>query len=281
MRVRRVNDLLAGWERLGLASTEPQSRPHGSAVFSLKERSLESATRPYRIAFIDIETAPNLGYTWAKYEQNVIAFKKEWFMLSFAVKWAGADKVKTYGLPQFEGYENDRADDSNLVAKLWSVLDEADLVVAHNGDRFDLRKANARFLQHGLTPPSPYKTVDTLKLARKYFALTSNKLDDIAKVLGLGKKAETGGFQLWLDCMAGDEKAWRKMLRYNANDVVLLEKVYECLRPWHATHPDTHFGACYACGSGRLTRRGFEFGNGKKHQRLQCQGCGKWSSEKA
>lgn len=241
---------------------------------------MDQPTRPFRVAFLDLETAPNLGYTWAKYEQNVISFEREWFLLSFAVKWSDKKRVHTFGLPHFAGYEKDRADDKKLVAKLWSVLDEADLVIAHNGDRFDLRKANARFLQHGMTPPSPYRTVDTLKIARKYFALTSNKLNDVAKVLGLGKKSDTGGFQLWLDCMAGDAAAWRKMLRYNANDVVLLEKVYEHLRPWHTSHPDTHIGACHACGSAKLQRRGVEFGNGKKYHRIQCNGCGKWSREK-
>jgi hypothetical protein len=34
-----------------------------------------------------LETAPNLGYVWGKWEQNVIDFKKSWYVLSFAVLW--------------------------------------------------------------------------------------------------------------------------------------------------------------------------------------------------
>lgn len=243
-------------------------------------------SRPYRIALIDLETAPNLGYTWGKYEQNVIRFVKEWFLLSFAVKWYGGEgKTKVYALPDFPGYDEDRANDSQLVAKLWEVLDEADLVIAHNGDRFDLRKSNARFLFHGMNPPSPYRTVDTLKLVRKHFALNSNKLDDVAKLLGLGRKAETGGFELWEACMAGDRAAWRKMTRYNGQDVDLLEKIYERLRPWHATHPaiaTLHAGlTCPACGSTEMQKRGFDLVGQKKIQRFQCSGCGKWSRGKS
>jgi hypothetical protein len=237
-------------------------------------------TRPYRIVYIDIETAPNLGYTWAKYEQNVIAFEREWFMLSFAFKWAGEVKPTVYTLPDFVGYDDDKSNDAQLVAKLWAVLDEADLVIAHNGDKFDIKKTNARFLLHGMAPPAPYRTIDTLKVARRHFALTSNKLDDIAKALGLGQKADTGGFQLWLDCMSGDRKAWKKMARYNGNDVDLLEKVYERLRPWHATHPCIEAGACAACGSDHVIRRGVAFSGGKKFQRYQCFECGKWSMSK-
>ena len=238
--------------------------------------TLETPNRPYRIAFIDIETAPNLGYTWGKYEQNVIAFEQEWFLLSFAVMWDGEDTAKTYKLPDFPGYDENRSNDAQLAAKLWAVLDEADLVVAHNGDRFDIKKANARFLAHGMTPPSPFKTVDTLKLARRHFALTSNKLDDVARALGLGRKAETGGFQLWRDCMAGDRKAWAKMARYNSQDVLLLAKVYERLRPWHPTHPNIEQGTCPACGSDHLMSRGVAFNGDKRVRRFQCYGCGKW-----
>lgn len=247
--------------------------------------SVDVPVRPYRIALIDLETAPNLGYTWAKYEQNVISFVREWFLLSFAVKWYGSDeKTKVYALPDFAGYDDDRNNDAALTAKLWEVLNEADLVIAHNGDRFDLRKANARFLFHGMSPPAPYRTVDTLKLVRRHFSLNSNKLGDVAKILGLGQKAETGGFGLWESCMAGDRSAWRKMTRYNAQDVDLLEKIYERLRPWHIAHPaiaavQDGF-ACPACGSALMQKRGHELIGRKRIQRYQCLGCGKWSRGK-
>ena len=74
------------------------------------------------------------------------------------------------------------------------MFDEADVVIAHNGDKFDMRKANARFGHY--EPPMPVQQVDTLKVARKYFKFESNKLGDLGEHLGLGNKEVTGGFAL-------------------------------------------------------------------------------------
>ena len=91
------------------------------------------------------------------------------------------------------------------------ILDEADIIIAHNGDRFDLRKIKARFLSNGIMPPMPYKTIDTLKVARKEFALTSNKQDYITKLLGVQEKLDTD-FQLWVDCMDGYIDALKRII---------------------------------------------------------------------
>jgi hypothetical protein len=99
--------------------------------------------------------------------------------------------------------------------------------------------------------------------------------------LGLGHKAETGGFQLWLDCMSGDEKAWRKMRKYNAQDVVLLEKVYDRFKPWHTSHPNIAIKSaelrCPACASLNVQRRGYQYLASFKRVRYQCNECAKWS----
>ncbi len=125
------------------------------------------------IILLDIETAPSLGYVWGIWEQNVISVKEEWFILSFATKVLGVGKPVIYALPDYKHYKRNHYDDEALVKELWKILDEADVVIAHNGDRFDIKKSNARFIYHGLKPPSPYKTIDTLKIARKHFNFNS------------------------------------------------------------------------------------------------------------
>lgn len=234
-----------------------------------------------RILFLDIESSPNLSYTWGKYEQNVIAFEREWNILSFAYKWSGDKTVRVFSLPDFPLYKKEPFNDKQLIIKLFDLLNNADVVVGHNIDRFDLRKINARFLKHKMQPPSPYKTVDTLKLSRKYFALNSNKLNDISEYMGLGSKEDTGGFTLWLSCMSGIKSAWRTMVKYNKQDVVLLEKVYLYLRAWHTGNPNqnlyqgsTH--KCPACG-GDTQKRGLMYTRVGKYQRHQCKSCGSWS----
>jgi len=238
-----------------------------------------------KILFLDIENSPNLGYIWGKYEQDVISFKQEWYMLSFAYKWLGDRRVKSVGLPDFKLYKKEKTNDRELVGALWKLLDEAEIVIMHNGDAFDVRKSNARFLFHGFTPPAPYRTVDTLKWARKYFFLNSNKLDDIVKYLGLGEKVKTGGFDLWLGCMSGDKKAWKQMLKYNAKDVDLLESVYNKLRSWSDNHPNVNIvdekkNACPICGSTKIQKSGFRMTRVGKYQRFLCNSCGGWSHGK-
>jgi DNA polymerase III epsilon subunit-like protein len=230
---------------------------------------------------LDIECTPNLSFTWGKYEQDVIEFAKEWYLLSFSVKWLDSSKVEVFTLADFPGFNKSKDSDKELCEKLWSYIDKADLIIAHNGDRFDLKKINARFAVNGLLPPSPYKTIDTLKIAKKHFAFNSNKLNDLGVTLGLGKKAETGGFQLWKDCMSGDRKAYKRMAIYNRQDVVLLEKIYLKLRPFSSNHPSVLRDSshkCMMCSSANVQYRGYNFSKMGKSKRWQCLDCGGWSS---
>lgn len=235
-----------------------------------------------RILLFDIETAPNVSYTWGKYDQNVIEFKQEWYIMSFAYKWLDEDKVVCHALPEYKSYKKDREDDKELVKELHKLFNEADMVIAHNGDEFDIKKANARFIYHGLNPPAPYKTVDTKKIAKNNFKFNSNSLTDLGQHLGLGEKLPTGGFSLWKGCMSGDKKSWDTMIKYNKQDVKLLEQVYLKLRPWHKTHPNLgHFAeekhSCPKCGSTHLQSRGLSKTLSSIYRRFQCQGCGAWS----
>jgi hypothetical protein len=227
---------------------------------------------------LDCETTPNLGYTWGKYEQNVIAFVKEWEILTIAWKWLGENH--TYAVGRYTHTELE------ILDKIHRELCKADIVIAHNGDAFDLKKLNARFIYHGLNAPEPYKSIDTLKVARKHFAFTSNKLADLGKHLGLGDKIDTGGFELWEKCIAGDLRAFNKMLAYNKQDVVLLEKIYLKLRPYMTNHPNVNVldetsDCCPTCGSFKIQKRGFGLTVGGKYQRYQCTSCGSWSKGKS
>ncbi len=245
----------------------------------------------YRVAFVDIETTPLTGMIWGMYEQNVLKVLKHSHLLSFSVKWQHEDKVQTYGLPDFPLYQKDKENDRELALKLWNVFNDADLIIGHNSNDFDNKKSAARFIYHKFAPPSPYKTVDTLKVARKYFSFPSNKLGDLAEFLGLGAKEHTGGFDLWVEC--GDPEnynpaSWKKMLSYNKKDVVLLEQLYNLFRGWDTTHPNVnlsnaHDRQCPVCSkTDTIELRGFRYMKSYKVQKFVCLkakgGCGKWSS---
>jgi len=233
-----------------------------------------------KILLYDIETAPTLGYVWQLWEANVLRVVQQWHMLCFSYKWLGEKKTRVISLPQFSSYKKNPTDDRYLVEALHGLFEQADVIVAHNGDNFDIKKSNAKFIEHGFAPPEPYKTVDTLKVARKYFKFDSNKLDSLGAYLGVGRKIKTGGFDLWDKCMAGDEKAWRRMERYNKQDVDLLEKVYLKLRPFIQNHPNHNVyketSGCPNCGSSKIQKRGFAYTRTNKYQRWQCLDCFSW-----
>jgi DNA polymerase elongation subunit (family B) len=230
-----------------------------------------------KILFYDIENSPNTAYVWDKYEQNVIAYDREWEMLSFAYKWQGSNKVTCVTR---EGEKTDK----ELTRKLHKLFREADLLVAHNGDSFDQRKAKARMIFHGMSPPKVLQSVDTKKVAKTYFRFNGNGLDELGEHLGLGRKLKHQGFDLWLGCMKDDPKAWRTMARYNKQDVVLLEKVYDKFLPWIQNHPsiaklndprDPTLG-CPNCGSKNFYKRGLRATHVQVMQQYQCNDCTSW-----
>jgi uncharacterized protein YprB with RNaseH-like and TPR domain len=215
-----------------------------------------------KILLFDIETMAGLGWFWEQYETNILSVKKSWYIISFAYKWLGEKDTFVYALPDFPGYKNNKSDDKALCKKLWELLNSADVVIAHYGDAFDLKKANARFIQHGFEPVRPLVSIDTKKVASKHFKFGSNKLNALANYFGVGQKEVTSGWQLWLDCAEHDKKeAWYKMKKYNKMDVILLEKVYYKLRPWIQKHPNLSVinnsrGTCPNCGGKNLIKKG-------------------------
>jgi hypothetical protein len=168
------------------------------------------------------------------------------------------------------------------IRNVWALLDEADAVVHYNGTDFDVPHLNREFVQAGMKPPSPFKEVDLLKVARKRFSFPSNKLEYVSRALGIGQKVKHTGFELWLDCMKGDERAWKLMERYNKQDVTLLENLYNRLLPWIQSHPnvalydDSEKMGCTNCGGTSLRREGWAYTQTQMYRRYQCKSCGAW-----
>lgn len=237
------------------------------------------APKKARVLLYDIETSPNLGYVWGKYEQDVLSFEDEWHILCFAYKWLGEKKTHVIALPDFDLYKKDPTNDYEVVRRLHELFNEADVIIAHNGNRFDQKKSQARMIVHGFPPPSPYRQIDTMQVAKRNFSFNSNKLDDLGELLNLGRKEETGGFKLWLDCMKGVKKAWNTMKKYNRQDVVLLEQVYLALRGWIRPHPamnlmEGKLDSCTNCAGINLVKNGTYYNKVSFVQVYHCKDCG-------
>jgi DNA polymerase III epsilon subunit-like protein len=248
---------------------------------TIKIPTTPMSTRKARILIYDIETAPLIVTTWGIWEQNAVWVIQDWYMLAFAWKWLDEKETHVLALTDFpKTFTKNGEDDSDLVKALWELQNEADIVVAHNGAKFDQKKANSRYALNGLNRPAPYHDVDTLKVARASFAFTSNKLDDLGEYFSIGKKIATNK-DLWKRCMAKDIKAFLEMKKYNKQDVILLEKLYlKFLNGgWIKNHPPVNqmMGkpeACPSCGvEGKMTKYGFDVTPTQTYQRWQCGAC--------
>jgi len=224
---------------------------------------------------LDIETAPHTCHVWGLWQQNVGINQiiDSGYVMCWAAKW--------YGVPEVYFDSIYTSKPKTMLKRIHKMLDEADAVIHYNGSKFDIPTLNKEFLLHGLLPPSPVKQIDLLRTARGQFRFPSNKLDYLAQALGLGKKTTHTGHQLWIDCMNKDPDAWALMEEYNINDVFLLEKVYEELKPWIKNHPNVSLYTnetcvCPTCSSSNYQRRGLAYTKTIKYQRYQCKDCGTW-----
>jgi len=228
-----------------------------------------------RILLLDIETSPNKVYTWGLWDQNIglNQIEEVGYTMCWAAKWLDSREV-LFNSTQMEKRKGE------MIKEIHSLLEEADAVVHYNGKKFDIPTLNKEFILAGLQPPSPYKEIDLLRVARQRFRFQSNRLEHVASVLDIGTKTKHMGMDTWRKCMEGDEKAWRLMERYNKQDVKLLEKVYQKMLPWIAQHPnhglyvDTDRPVCKNCGSPKVIKKGFEFTGVGKYQRYKCKNCG-------
>lgn len=240
-----------------------------------------------KILLLDIETSPLESYHWGLWDQNIslAQINVEWTVLSFAAKWLHAPKNTTEYHDTFG--QKDYRDDSSVLARLWELLDEADFVIAQNGKRFDMKKIRARMVMLKFPPFSPITVIDTMLIAKRVFGFTSNKLEWMADKLSAVKKRahrKFPGFELWVQCLAGNKAAHKEMRLYNIDDILSLEGVYLAIRPWAEGHanlanmyPDDGAMRCPKCASTNLTKRGFSFTNVGKYQRYCCESCGGWA----
>lgn len=226
-----------------------------------------------KILMLDIETAPNTVYAWGIWQETIGINQiiDSSHVLCWAAKWFGDDKIIFHS----------KAEHSHrrMLQQIHKLLEEADVVVHYNGTRFDIPILNKEFITYDMPPPAPFKQVDLYRVARSRFKFVSNKLDWIAKSLGLGEKIRHKGFELWVECMEGNKDSWKEMEEYNRQDVVLLERLYKRFLPWIGNHPSHGLYSglvCPNCGGSHYQRRGYAHTKTLTYVRFQCKDCHSW-----
>lgn len=228
-----------------------------------------------KVLVLDIETSFMRGRFWRPGEQYIRhdQIEYDWHLMSWAAKWLNEKPV--FYMDQRN--KRDISNDKQIAKGIWKLIDQADILVYQNGDAFDRKKLNSRFLTHGLQPPSSYRTADTLKLSRKHFGHSSNSLDYVSQNFNKKykklKHKDFPGEDLWLECEAGNIRAWNEMKKYNINDILATEEYYLRLQPWDSSVLITLDDKC-SCGAKKWMKNGYRYTNAKTYQRLQCKACG-------
>lgn len=247
---------------------------------------------------LDLETSPNLAHVWGLWGQNVglNQLMESTRVISVAAKWYG-DRKTHFWSDYHDGHQA-------MVEGIFGLINESDAVIHFNGAKFDMPHLRREFLQAGLGPHRPVTEIDLLRVVKSKFRLPSNKLQYVStELLKLEGKTQHTGHTLWVQClavldemekpetdrdpaiMAAGKKAWTLMKKYNVQDVVLTEKVYDELRPWMHNHPswvlhaddgDSAATRCTNCGSDDFQKRGVKATLQSVYQQYRCNPCGAW-----
>jgi len=205
------------------------------------------------------------------------------FILNFGYKWVGEKTTHVLRVSDYENWFNKERewpiDDRGLIQDALKIMSEADMLVAHFGDKFDRRFFKGRTVIHGLPPLPPTIQRDTCKLSWIHFKFRSNRLGALADHFNLDqhkyqkKRSEWPGW--WLRAMAGSAKAVRAMGEYCKQDVRTTEEVYLRILPYDTQHPRLYSGkySCKKCGS-PMWNHGFRRSKERIYRRLFCSGCG-------
>lgn len=229
-----------------------------------------------KILLFDVETSFYHFVGWGTYKQFIQHHQitKHQYILSWAAKWLYDEHIQSDVVTPEESIDRN---DKRVLESIWSLLDKADIVIGHNGERFDLRKLRWRFISHNMQPPTPFRVIDTLKIARREFFAPSYKQDFLTKYFELPNKLSTD-FQLWADCEQGDATRLEEMVEYNRHDVMGLEQMYIKLRPYIRNHPNLAVmmddDVCTHCGSQDLMETNAEhYTSAYKYPIYRCNDC--------
>ena len=263
--------------RIARASVRKNTKEFGTTYHPKEVAFKQAENKLPKILIFDIESSPAVSYHFGMHNINlsldqIIEYP---IMLTWAAKWLFSDEVMSDRLTTGEAI---RRDDSRIVGSIWELMCEADIVVAHYGDRFDIPMLNSRFIINGFPPPTNFTSIDTKSIASQNFKFISNKLDALAIYFGFAKKLHTD-FMLWRRCMEGEESALQEMLTYNKRDVTLLEEVYLKLRPYAKRHPNVGLyiesdePVCSHCGGDHLAPVSEYYTQTNKYKVYRCS-CG-------
>lgn len=279
----KIQEIKHSIESIGETKTRKQLKL-SKETFNRYKRLIREHNSPStaKILIFDIETLYMVGAFWRPWKTDIHPNQvfKPTCLLSWSAKWLNNNEVMSDILTPKEAVKRD---ERRVATSLWKLFDEADIVIAHNGKAFDIKRMNTVFITNGLLPPSPYQVIDTKYIAKKEFGFDYNSLEWLAIALKLPVKKQNTSFSWWIECEKGNKEYLDKMVKYNQYDVLVLEEVYCALRPFIKSHPNmnlfTEKDVCSACGSENIKKKGSYKTSVNSYNTMVCGDCGAYSRQ--
>lgn len=212
-----------------------------------------------KVLYIDIE-ASNLAASMG-------------YILAIGYKWAHEKYPRVMSLADYPGKKS--TDDENLLKAFEPIYQQADLVVHHFGDYYDIPFLQTRRLIHNMKPLPKVSTVDTWRIAKKRLKFHSNRLDAILKALGCPYAKTPLDGNIWIDASAGDRNALKYVVQHCKMDILVLEWVYNHIKSVWDNHPAIYGKEqCKSCGGKEFRSEGIRPTSERIYRRLVCKNCG-------
>lgn len=189
--------------------------------------------------------------------------------------------------------EWDKGGRNQFLKRMHRVMEQADIIVTHNGANADEPWLLADFTVPRKGAPGasqfkrlpelpPTQRVDTLKVMRspRYKGIEFKGLDAVCQIVGLPGKTDRYDYLRMDAAVAGDRDAQEELTAYCKGDVAAERFVYDWLRPGIKNHPHLFVDGkvallvCNRCAEAETLPSAKRYmANVLSYEMLRCAGC--------
>ena len=210
-----------------------------------------------KILILDVERLPGITtqYWWDRGD-----LKNRYIHYETVVRQPRTTIVcaKWYDQPEvIELAEWDPGGRKKFLKNVHRLMAQADIIVGHNLDNADVPwLAGDLYIEGGLPPLPPFKTVDTLKVLRRQFKSGApfKSLDAFCQIAGIPSKTDKYDREAMERAVNKSIEDRERLVSYCSGDVIATQGLYDFLRPWINNHPalfvdgKDSMTTCHRCG---------------------------------
>lgn len=145
-------------------------------------------------------------------------------LMSACIKPYGQDVI-VFRADNYPEWTTDRANDSQIVRDIAQELRKHAIVIGHFSSGFDVPFLRAKMTKYGLEPLPQMFGIDTWRIAKNNFQVSSRRLKNLVNFFDIGEKDQVEG-GTWMEAAYnGSSDALDSIVAHNIVDVKVLEKL--------------------------------------------------------